>query len=89
MPVSLTKLLLSINPFHVIGFFLYPLKPSENQGFSDDFKGVQKETSGMKWVNCPIKYCSVMINSCGFASQFIRESEKLKSSKTSADICVG
>ena len=27
------------NPFHVIGLFLYPLKTSENQKFSDVFRG--------------------------------------------------
>ena len=45
----------SINPFHVIGLFLYLLKISENLYFSDDFKGhckwQLKVISGIKSVN--------------------------------------
>ena len=43
-----------INAFFVTGFFLYHLKTSENHRISDFFKGVQKEISGMKWVNSSI-----------------------------------
>ena len=39
-----------INPFHVTGSFLYPLKTSENIWFSDVFRGYRK-TSGMELVN--------------------------------------
>ena len=39
-----------INPYHSIGLFRYPLKTLENPWFSDVFRGVLKETSGMKWV---------------------------------------
>ena len=35
---------------HATSLFLYPLKTLEKQRFSDVFRGVQKETSGMKWV---------------------------------------
>ena len=38
------------NPFDAIGFFLYPLKISENQKFFLCFQGVMKETIGMKLV---------------------------------------
>ena len=31
-----------VKPFHVIGLFLYPLKTSENQRFSDVFRGYRK-----------------------------------------------
>ena len=30
------------NPFHATGLFLYPLKTSENQRFSDVFRGYRK-----------------------------------------------
>ena len=33
-----------INPFHATGFFLYPLKTSENQRFSNVFRGYRKRT---------------------------------------------
>ena len=33
---------LKINPFHATGLFLYPLKKSENQRFSDTFAGYRK-----------------------------------------------
>ena len=33
---------LVVNPFHVSVFFLYPLKTSENQRFSDVFIGYRK-----------------------------------------------
>ena len=36
------------NPFHVTGLFLYRLKTPENLWFSEVFKEVYKETSGMK-----------------------------------------
>ena len=36
-----------INPFHAIGLFLYPLKTSGFQMFSE---GIKKETSDFKWV---------------------------------------
>ena len=41
----------AINQFHAIGFFVYPLKLSGNLLFSDVFRGTEKKTSGMKWVN--------------------------------------
>ena len=41
----------SLHPFHTTDLFWYPLKTSENQKFSDVFKGVAKEISVMKWVN--------------------------------------
>ena len=31
-----------LHPFHAIGFFLYPMETSENQSFSDVFKGYRK-----------------------------------------------
>ena len=31
-----------LSPFHATGLFLYPLETSENQGFSDDFRGYGK-----------------------------------------------
>ena len=31
--------------------FYTPMKTSENLWFSDVFRGVEKETSGMKWVH--------------------------------------
>ena len=54
-----------INPFHTTVLFLYPLKTSENQSFSDFFRGntenekildvfreyIEKGTSDMKWVD--------------------------------------
>ena len=36
-----------IDPFHVTGFFRYPMETSENLWFSDVFQGVLKETSSM------------------------------------------
>ena len=39
-----------LNPFHATGHFLYPLKISENQRFSDIFRGAQKETREMEVV---------------------------------------
>ena len=41
----------SSNPFHSTGLFLYPMKTSEKQTFSNAFRGVQKETSDVKWGN--------------------------------------
>ena len=41
---------LLINPFYATSLSLYPLKTSENQRFSDVFRGVQKETNAIKWV---------------------------------------
>ena len=32
-----------VNPFHAAGLFLYPLKTSENQSFSDNFRGYKKK----------------------------------------------
>ena len=52
--IELTPLLSLLNPFHATGLFLYPLKTSEKQRFSEVFRcfqGVSKWTSGMKWVN--------------------------------------
>ena len=45
----------SINPFQATGLFLYPLKTSENQRFSDVFRGHRKRPvawNGLrsKWV---------------------------------------
>ena len=34
-----TKTIERVNPFHATGLFLYPLKTSENQRFSDVFRG--------------------------------------------------
>ena len=39
-----------VNQFDTTGFFLYPLKISENQGFSDVSWGYGNNP-GMKWVN--------------------------------------
>ena len=39
------------NAFHAFDIFLYPLKTSENIWFSDNFKGVDKGNSSMRWVN--------------------------------------
>ena len=39
-----------VNQFDTTGFFLYPLKISENQGFSDVSRGYGNNP-GMKWVN--------------------------------------
>ena len=33
-----------LNPFHDTALFLYPLKTSENQKFSDFFRGYRKKT---------------------------------------------
>ena len=41
---------LPVNRFHVTGLLRYPLKTSENLWFSDVFRVVSKETSGMKRV---------------------------------------
>ena len=38
------KKYLDINPFHATDLFWYPLKTSENQRFSDIFKGYQKRS---------------------------------------------
>ena len=40
-----------INPFHDTDLFWYPLKTSENQNFSDTFRGTSEEISGKKRVN--------------------------------------
>ena len=43
--------MLSFNPIHATGLFLYPLKSSKPQGFGC-FQGLAKETgSSMKWVH--------------------------------------
>ena len=34
---------ITVNPFHVTGLFLYPLKISEKFWFSDVFKGVERD----------------------------------------------
>ena len=33
-----------VNPFHATDLFLYPLKTSENQRFSDAFRGYRKRS---------------------------------------------
>ena len=38
-----SKVTLTLNPFHATDLFLYPLKSSENQTFSDDFRGYRKK----------------------------------------------
>ena len=40
-----------INPFHDTDLFWYPLKTSENQKFSDTFRGTSEEISGKERVN--------------------------------------
>ena len=44
-----------LRPFHTIGLFLYPLDIVENHLFTDVFR-VYKKTSGMKWVNCMMRF---------------------------------
>ena len=47
-------LFLLINPFHATDLFWYPLKTSENQRFSDVFRGYQKRSvawNGLKMVS--------------------------------------
>ena len=39
---TINILLVTINPFHATGIFLYPLKKSENLWFSDVFRGYRK-----------------------------------------------
>ena len=67
--LSVSNLLNHVMPL----VFLYLLKTSQNQKFSD-IQGVQKETSGVKWANNPLiiiaaKYCpiksTVLIWECG------------------------
>ena len=40
-----------MNPVQATGFFPYPMKTSQNHWFSNVFRGVEKKTSGMIWVN--------------------------------------
>ena len=37
------------NPFHATGLFLYPRKTSENQRFSDFFRGYRKRLVTWNW----------------------------------------
>ena len=46
---KINRFLLSSNPFDVTGLFLYPLKASESQIFSEGI--VHEMTRDMKWVN--------------------------------------
>ena len=39
-----------MNPFQATDLFLYLLKTSENQRFSDAFRGIERDR-GMKWVD--------------------------------------
>ena len=41
--------IISLNSFHAIGLFLYLLKTSEDQNFSDIFKGYRKRP--VAWIN--------------------------------------
>ena len=50
-----------INPFFVIGLFLYPLQTSRRSEVLWCFQGVEKETSGMKWLKGPIGSCKFSI----------------------------
>ena len=40
-----------INPFHATGLFRYPLKTSENQSFSDVFRGYRKRPVAWNGLN--------------------------------------
>ena len=46
--------IIPINSFHTTSLFLYPLKTSGKPELLWCFQRVQKETSGMKWVNKPL-----------------------------------
>ena len=46
--------MLCLNPFHPIGLFLYHLKTSENQRFSEVFRGYRKRPMG--WNGLRIGY---------------------------------
>ena len=37
------KIIFYLNPFYPTGLFRYPLKPSENQRFSNVFKGIERD----------------------------------------------
>ena len=49
--ISEKALISEVYPFRAKLLFLYSLKTSENKRFSDIFRRVYEETSGMKWVN--------------------------------------
>ena len=49
---TLTQIIIAINPVDVTYLFRYPLKTSENQRFSDVFRGYQKRSvasNGLKF----------------------------------------
>ena len=47
-----------MNPFHITGRFLYPLKTSENFWFSDVFKGYRKRQ--VAWIG--LKLLKLILN---------------------------
>ena len=46
-----TLVICYINPFHATGLFLYLLETSENQRFSDSFRGCRKRPATWNWLN--------------------------------------
>ena len=48
-----------MNPFHITGRFVYPLKTSENFWFSDIFKGYRKRQ--VAWIG--LKLLKLILNS--------------------------
>ena len=67
-----------VNPFHTAGLFLYPLKTSENQRFSDIFMGGEgmKRYQWYEWVNMCV--CSAKVIISAGSNPYVA-SEKLKS----------
>ena len=65
MELFLRKLLSPVNPCHVTALFIYPLKTSENQKFSDVFRGYRKRSMAWNGINLPGIF---IFKSCYFKS---------------------
>ena len=56
------NLYIVINPFYATGLFLYPLKTSENQRFSDVFRGYRKRPVAWNGLRFNITHFSLMFH---------------------------
>ena len=59
---SHSSIRISFNPFHANGLFPYPLKKSENQRFSDVFRGYRKRPMAWNGLRLPRGLCNVFWN---------------------------
>ena len=66
---------LIINPVHITGLFLYPLKTSENHSFSDIYSGFRKTPEAWNRLRKQLHYNTYNRYCLGFHSKYVTKKD--------------